>query len=53
VHNDERLATSFFEGHRGDGPTFIAFVIRPYTSRECGVTSTYLPKNDIGCSEEA
>src|SRR5215813_6815971 len=29
VHDDQRLATSFFEGHRGDGPTFTTFVIRP------------------------
>ena len=33
VHNDERLAASFFEGHRGDGPTFITFVIRPDEAR--------------------
>jgi hypothetical protein len=29
VHEDEPLATSFFEGDRGDDPTFIPFVIRP------------------------
>ena len=33
MYNDERLATFFFEGHRGDGPTFITFVIRPDKAR--------------------
>jgi hypothetical protein len=28
VHDEQRLATSFFEGHRGDG-TVVTFVIRP------------------------
>jgi hypothetical protein len=27
---------SFFEGHRGDGPTFITFVIRPDEPRVRG-----------------
>src|SRR6476660_7317006 len=29
VHDDQCLATSFFEGHRGNGPTFATVVIGP------------------------
>ena len=29
MHDDQGLGTSFFEGHRGDGPIFATFVIRP------------------------
>ena len=29
VHDDQGLGTSFFEGHRGDGPTVTTFVIGP------------------------
>jgi hypothetical protein len=44
VHDDQRLATSVFEGHRGDGPPSPPSSL-VQTRRECGVTSTYLPKN--------
>lgn len=40
VHDDQGLGTSFFEGHRGDGPAVFTFVIRP-AEAECGVTSMY------------
>ncbi len=29
MHDDQGLGTSFFKGHRGDGPIFATFVIRP------------------------
>src|SRR5215471_10346670 len=33
VHDQQRLATFFLEGHRGDGPTFTTFVIGPDEAR--------------------
>jgi len=42
VHDEQRLAAFFLEGHRGDG-TIVTFVVGP-DQRACGVTSMYLPK---------
>src|SRR5689334_9852528 len=33
VHDEQRLATLFLEGHRGDGPTAMSFVIGPGEAR--------------------